>query len=78
MLTSGHIRESIPCSGLQHSGDVSLVESLNSTIKKVVDPTPIVCLQFLLSMKLSSREVTAIEAATRELWQVIRNGRLTR
>ena len=56
--------------------------SLNSTIKKVVDPTPIVCQQFVQSMKLSSREVAAIEAATREqsgsaLWQAIRNGRLT-
>ena len=55
---------------------------LNSTIKKVVDPTPFVCQQFLLSMKLSCTGVAAIEAATREqtdsaLWQVIRNGRLT-
>ena len=70
-------------------GDVSLWShvlfshgSMNSTIKKVVDPTPIVCQQFLLSMKLSCTEVAAIEAATREqsdsaLWQAIRNGRLT-
>ena len=70
-------------------GDVSLWShvlfshgSLNSIIKKVVDPILIVCQQFLQSMKLSSREVAAIEAATREqsgsaLWQAIRNGRLT-
>ena len=56
--------------------------SLNSTIKKVVDLTLIVCQQFLQSMKFSSTEVAAIEAATREqsgsaLWQAIRNGRLT-
>ena len=50
MLTSGCIRESMPCSALQHSGDISLKShvlfshcSLNSTIKKVVDPTPVVC-----------------------------------
>jgi len=49
---------------------------------KVVDPTPIVCQQFLQNMKLSSGEVSAIEAATHEqsgsaLWQAIQNGRLT-
>jgi len=94
------VRESMPCSGLQHfwcdgpntetnPGDVSLWShvlfshgSLNSTITKVVDPTPIVCQQFLRNMRLSSGEVAAIEAATREqsgsaLWQAIRNGRLT-
>ena len=94
------VRESMPCSGLQHfwcdgpntetnPSDVLLWShvlfshgSLNSTIKKVVDPTPIVCQQFVQSMKLSSQEVAAIEAATREqsgsaLWQAIRNGRLT-
>ena len=69
--------------------DVSLLShvlfshgSLNSTIKKIVDPTPIVCQQFLQSMKLSRQEVTEIEGATREqsdsaLWRAIRNGRLT-
>ena len=89
-----HVRESMPCTGLQHfwcdgpntetnPDNVSLWShvlfsnvSLNSTIKKVVDPTPFVCQQFLLSMKLSCTEVAAIEAATREqsdsaLWQVI-------
>jgi len=94
------VRESMPCSGLQHfwcdgpntktnPGDVSLWShvlfshgSLNSTIMKVVDPTPIVCKQFLWNMKVSSREVATIEAATCEqsssaLWQVILNGRLT-
>ena len=94
------VRDSMPCSGLQHfwcdglntetnPGDVSLWShvlfshgSLNSTIKKVVDPTLIVYQQFLQNMKLSSREVAAVEAATREqcgsaLWEAIRNGRLT-
>ena len=56
--------------------------SLNSMIKKVVDPTSIICQQFLQGMKLSSEEVEAIEAATREqsgstLWQAMRNSRLT-
>ena len=68
-----HVKDSMPCLGLQHSwcdspnietnpGDIFTVwsrvvfshGSLNSTIKKVADPTPIVCQQFLLSMKLRS------------------------
>ena len=94
------IRESMPCSGLQHiwcdgpnsesnPGDVSLWShvlflhgSLNSTINKIIDLTPIDCQWFLLSIKLLSTEVEAIEAATRDqscnaLWQTMRNGRLT-
>ena len=48
-----HVRQSMPHSGLQHfwcNGPNS--GSLNSTIKKVNDPTPIGCQQCLLSMKL--------------------------
>ena len=95
-----HVRESMPCTGLQHfwcdgpntetnPGDASMWShapfshgSLNSTIRKVVDPIPIVCQQFQLSMKLSCIEVAAIEVATCKqsdsaLWLAIRNGRVT-
>jgi len=46
----------------------------NSTVKKVNNPTPINCQQFLLTMKLSCSEVEAIEAvicqqSASELWQ---------
>ena len=70
-------------------GDVSLWShalfshsSLNFPIRKIVDPTPIICQQFMLSMKFSCTEVAAIEAATHELsdsalWLAIRNGRVT-
>ena len=56
--------------------------SLNSTIRKVVDLIPIICQQFLLSMKLSCTEAAAIEAAIYEqsdsaLWLAIRNGKVT-
>ena len=70
-------------------GDVSLWShvlfshgSLDSTIRKDADPIPIICQQFLLSMKLSCTEVAEIETATREqsdsvLWLAIQNGRVT-
>ena len=57
--------------------------TLNSTIcKQIVDPTPVMCQQFLECMKLTDDQVSAIDATTcgqsdSELWQALRNGRLT-
>ena len=57
--------------------------SLNPTVcKQIIDPTTIMCQQFLECMKLTDDQVSAIDAATceqsdSELWQALRNGRLT-
>ena len=91
-----HVRESMPCTGLLHfwcdgpntetnPDNVSLWSHVlfsNGSFNSTINPTPFVCQQFLLSMKLSCTEVAGIEAATRvqsnsALWQVMWNGRLT-
>ena len=57
--------------------------TLNSTIcKQIVDPTPVMCQQFLECMKVTDDQVSAVDAATcgqsdSEVWQALRNGRLT-
>jgi len=55
---------------------------VNTSIQQISDPTPVVCHQFVANMKLPFEKVAEIEAATRgqadsELWQLMRNGRLT-